>query len=147
MKKHPTLKNERNEPLDVWLIDTPDQLTQQLTSIAIGKGGGTNFSKPLIIAQPQKTPEVTKKVVGKTTQVAPKKEGESPKQGAKDAISPEVKAPPTDIKAQAPATSAPAQAPVTSAPAQVPEPSSQAQAPEPLSQAQAPSGLKSEKPT
>lgn len=125
MKKHPTLKNERNEPLDVWLIDTPDQLTQQLTSIAIGKGGGTNFSKPLIIEQPKKTPEANKKVVEKTTQATPKKEVVAQKQETKDIPSPGVKA--TTTKTEAPV------APVTSAPA-VP---TSAQAPEPLSPAQA----------
>lgn len=118
MKKHPTLKNERNEPLDVWLIDTPDQLTQQLTSIAIGKGGGTNFSKPLIIEQPKKTPEANKKVVEKTTQAAPKKEEVSPKQVTKNIPSPGVKA--TTTETQAPTVTPPAQAPETLPQAQAP---------------------------
>jgi hypothetical protein len=67
MKKHPTLKNERNEPLDVWLIDTPDQLTQQLASIAIGKWGGTNFSTPVICKKEIPTPSPVAKAPAKRT--------------------------------------------------------------------------------
>lgn len=132
MKKHPTLKNERNEPLDVWLIDTPDQLTQQLTSIAIGKGGGTNFSKPLIIEQPQKSAEVTKK---------PKEVITPPQETQKET---RVEDKDMHMEKQVPAVSTPAQVPESLPPAQAPESSPPAQAPASKVSTEKPAGLSPE---
>lgn len=33
MKEHPTLKDEHGEAYDVWVIDTPEQLTEQINAI------------------------------------------------------------------------------------------------------------------
>lgn len=50
MKEHPTLKSSGGENMDVRLIDSPTELTQQLTAIAKGKGGGDNFGEPIVVA-------------------------------------------------------------------------------------------------
>ncbi len=36
MKEHPTLKNNRGTPYDVWVIDSPEQLTTQIRAIKEG---------------------------------------------------------------------------------------------------------------
>ena len=49
MKEHSTLKSLGGKSMDVWLIDTPEELDEQLKAIAVGKGGGDNFGKPILI--------------------------------------------------------------------------------------------------
>lgn len=37
MKQHPTLFSPDGEPMDVWIVDSEDQLEQQLAAIKSGK--------------------------------------------------------------------------------------------------------------
>jgi hypothetical protein len=37
MKEHPTLKDQHGASYDVWIIDTPEQLTEQMEAIKQGK--------------------------------------------------------------------------------------------------------------
>jgi len=48
-KEHPLLKSKNGEMLDVWVVDSPDDLTLQLQAIQQGKWGGINFKAPLIL--------------------------------------------------------------------------------------------------
>lgn len=49
MKEHATLMSPNGEPLDIWIIDSPEELTAQLTAIHRGKWGGTNLQDPIVV--------------------------------------------------------------------------------------------------
>ncbi len=87
MKQHTTLRNTEGKPLDVWIIDDPKDLDDQIQSIYSGKGGGTNFGMPVKVTSsnkdkatkeptPAKQPEVKKdkKIEPKIVEVAAPKE-------------------------------------------------------------------------
>ena len=52
MKQHPTLFSPDGEPMDVWIVDSEDQLEQQLAAIKSGKWGGVHLRSPIYITLP-----------------------------------------------------------------------------------------------
>jgi len=75
-KEHPTLKSKDGQPLDIWLIEKEDDLTNQLQAIQEGKWWGTNFKEPLILwkKQDSTTQIENKKEQDKTAESLAKKE-------------------------------------------------------------------------
>lgn len=51
--EHPTLMSADGQPLDVWIIDEPQDLEDQLQAIRDGKWGGTNFMSPILASKSQ----------------------------------------------------------------------------------------------
>lgn len=56
MKEHPTLKNAHGEPYDIWIIENPAQLTEQISAIKQGVWWGENFEEPIVLSTQTETP-------------------------------------------------------------------------------------------
>lgn len=69
MKEHPTLHDNHGEAYDVWIIDTPQQLTEQLAAIKQWMWWGENFGEPILLPeQPQTTPIEPSQIAENTEQ-------------------------------------------------------------------------------
>ena len=67
--RHPTLKNIKGEHLQVWVVDSPEDVENQLKAIREWKWWGTNFADPILVTPPIQTKDqIDEKESTKTTE-------------------------------------------------------------------------------